>query len=122
MKKPTQFDKASLKTLREEMQAVLDKFGDKTGLAIRVGNINYTMTEADIKIKVNIVGAQTRASLEVKKLGVLMGFTDDLSGTNGRRLIGYQSRNRKYPFIYELNGKQYKCTEAQAKAYFTKAA
>ena len=47
----TKFDRANLKALRTEMQAVMDKYGVKSNLKIEVGNMSFGDAEVSIKIK-----------------------------------------------------------------------
>jgi hypothetical protein len=41
-------------------------------------------------------------------------------GFDGRILKSYNSRQYRYPFVYELGGKMFKCSEDAAKRYFSK--
>ena len=61
MKNVTKFDKATLNSLRTEMQAVLNKFG--ANLEFEVGNMRFSDAEVDIKVKAKVKGAETVSSL-----------------------------------------------------------
>ena len=111
------FDKATLKALRSEMQAVLEKYGSKANVSFEVGNMRFSDSEVDIKVKAKVKGAktQTDALLEMvaKKEGLKM------TNSKGDRLVAFKSRSPKYPFVYESrDGKRYKTTTAQAKMLF----
>ena len=114
MKNVTTFDKATLKALRSEMQAVLDKFG--ANLQFEVGNMRFSEAEVDIKVKAVIKGKRTRSDSELEAFANLYNLK--MTNAAGDRLVGFKARNRKYPFIFERNGQQYKCSEQQAKALF----
>ena len=116
MAKIKSFDKATLKALRAEMDAVLAKYGKKTGLDFEVGNMRFTETEVDIKVKAKVTGAKSRAEQGLEVFAKLYGFK--LTNSNGDRLVEFKERNRKYPFIFERNGKRYKCSESQARDLF----
>ena len=117
MAKIQSFDKATLRALRSEMEAVLEKYGKKAGVQFTVGNMRFSDAEVDIKVNAKVQGAKTRtdAMLEmiVKNEGLKM------TNTRGDRLVAYKSRSPKYPFVYESrDGKRYKTTTAQAKMLF----
>jgi hypothetical protein len=38
--------------------------------------------------------------------------------SQGWKLVGYKSANWKMPFLFERDGKTFKCSEDQAKFYF----
>lgn len=116
MKKVTKFDKATLKALRTEMQAVLDKFG--ANLEFEVGNMRFSDAEVDIKVKAKVKGAVTRTDKQLELYAKLAGITN-FSNARGEKLVKYNSRSYKYPFVYEAaDGKMYKCDERTAKIKF----
>jgi hypothetical protein len=57
MTKFAQFDKATLKALRAEMQEVMNKYAVKANLEIEVGNMRFSSAEVDIKVKAKIMFA-----------------------------------------------------------------
>ena len=57
--KITEFNRANLKSLRNEMQAVLDKYGAQTNIDIEVGNMSFSDAEVSIKVKAKVVGGVT---------------------------------------------------------------
>lgn len=114
MKNVTTFDKATLKALRSEMQAVLDKFG--ANLQFEVGNMRFSEAEVDIKVKAVIKGKRTRSDSQLESMVKILGLK--IENSRGDRLTEYKARNTKYPFIFERNGKSYKCSSDQAKMLF----
>ena len=114
MKNVTTFDKATLQALRSEMQAVLDKFG--ANLQFEVGNMRFTESEVDIKIKAAIKGKRTRSDSQLETMAKMFGLK--MENSKGDRLVEYKARNTKYPFIFERGGKRYKCSDTQAKMLF----
>ena len=110
------FDKTTLQNIRKELNAVLAKYAQSEGLEISIGNIKFSDADFEAKLSCKIAGAKTftDAILEsVMKSNNLKEF-----GTNGRKLVSYNSRNYRYPFVYEQNGKRFKCSIESAKSYF----
>lgn len=118
MKNVSKFDKATLKALRDEMQAVLDKFG--ANLDFEVGSMRFSDAEVDIKVKAKVKGAVTMTDNILKSAAAANGITNFVN-SRGDKLDGYNSRSYKYPFIYTCGstGKRYKCNAVQAKAKFS---
>jgi len=118
MTKFAQFDKATLKALRSEMQEVMNKYAVKANLEIAVGNMSYSDAEVTIKVGAKIKGATTRTDRilesEVNKYGLKM------QNSSGDAITGYNTRAGKYPFQYTCGstGKRFKCSTVQAKLKF----
>jgi len=116
MKNVSKFDKATLNALRSEMQAVLDKFG--ANLEFEVGSMRFSDAEVDIKVKAKVKGVVTRTDRILEAAAKSEGITKFVNA-KGDKLVGYNSRSYKYPFIYETaNGKKYKCAASQARMLF----
>lgn len=113
MKNVSQFNKQVCNELRDELQAVLDKFG--ANLNFTIGNMKFSSTEVEIKISAKINGTKSFDDVilesRVNALGLVME-------KNGLKLIRYDSKRWKMPFIYEKNGVSYKTTEEHAKFLF----
>lgn len=116
MAKIQSFDKATLRALRSEMEAVLEKYGKKTGLDFEVGNMRFSESEVDIKVKAKVKGAKTRTDTQLEMMVQMLGLK--MTNKSGDRLVEYKTRSRKYPFIFERSGKRYKCSQEQAKMLF----
>lgn len=115
MKKVTKFDKATLNSLRTEMQAVLDKFG--ANLEFEVGNMRFSDAEVEIKVSAKVKGATTMVDrilqMEAERLGLVM------ENKRGEKLVKYKTRSPKYAFVYSTpDGKMYKTDERGIKARF----
>ena len=112
--------KAQLKTLRTEMQAVLNKAG--LGFELTVGNMSFSATEVNIKVKGVVktasgAVAETPADRMLKAKVAALGLK--MVGRKGEKLVEYKSTRYKYPFGYvTVRGANYKCSETQAKAMF----
>jgi hypothetical protein len=117
MKNVTQFDRVTLKALRAEMQAVLDKFG--AGIQFEVGNMKFSEAEVDIKIKATIKGAVTRTDKQLELYAKMAGIVN-MKNAFGDELVKYNSRSYKYPFVYKKasDGKMYKIDASMAKLKF----
>ena len=118
MTKITTFDKTTLKAMRVEMQAVLDKFAAKSNLEIEIGNMSFDPAEVNIKVKAKVKGAVTIDDHVLVQMTKKLGITK-MVNTKGYKLLSYSSRARTYPFIYvKPSGARYKCSEQQAQKLF----
>lgn len=115
MTKFSAFDRKNLQALRVEMEAVLAKYGVDSNLEISVGNMKFSQNEVEIKVSAKIKGAKTfkdtMLESRVKALGLVME-------KNGCKLVRYDSKKYKMPFIYEKGGKLFKTSEDHAKFLF----
>jgi hypothetical protein len=115
MTKFTAFDRKNLNALRTEMEAVLAKYSIDSNLEFTVGSMKFSSSEVEVKVSAKIKGAKTlKDSLleaRVKSLGLVME-------KNGAKLIRYDSKKYKMPYIYEKGGKLFKTSEEHAKFLF----
>ena len=112
------FDRATLATNRAELNAVLAKYGNEAGLQFELGSMKFSDQSFEVKMSCKIQGGQ---SLKDKALVQMMEmFNLQENGVGGRILKSYNSRQYKYPFIYEQGGKMFKCSQEQAVRYFAK--
>ena len=109
------FDRKNLQALRAEMEAVLAKYGVDSNLQFEVGQMKFSDSEVQIKVSAKVKGAKTFNDVvlesRVKALGLVME-------KNGAKLVRYDSKKYKMPFIYEKGGKLYKTSEDHAKFIF----
>lgn len=119
MTKFAQFDKATLKALRAEMQEVMNKYAVKANLEIEVGNMRFSSAEVDIKVKAKVKGATTMTDKLLEMAASRAGIKS-FKNAKGDELVKYNSRSYKYPFVYKnaSDGKMYKCDERMAKMMF----
>ena len=121
------FNKATLVTLRRELNEVLAKYGQESGLMITSGNIRFaldgstmhTRLDAHVKGKLSTESVQlgqTPALIkQLKLLGMSDSFTSPTLGVI--TLVDYHSRKPKFPFIgMRSDGKRFKFTYAQVAA------
>lgn len=112
------FDKATLMKVRAELNAVLAKYGSEAGLEFDIGSIKFTDQSFNATMSCKIKGGQT---IQDKALVQMMQILNlQKNGLDGRVLKSYNSRQYRYPFIYEQYGKMYKCSQEQAQRYFVK--
>lgn len=112
----TVFNKATLDTLRAELNEVLAKYGMEAGLEAAVKNIKFTDNEADIGIKIKIAGALTRDQEMVIMMAKQRGFK--MKGKDGAELTDYKMSNHKFPWIFTRAGKSWKANDVQAARIF----
>lgn len=116
--KVSKFDKTTLRAIRSEMEAILEKYGAKSNLQFEVGNMRFSDAEVDIKVKAVVKGAVTRTDKQLELYAKLAGITN-FKNARGEELVKYNSRSYKYPFVYKAaDGKMYKCDERTAKIKF----
>ena len=115
MTKFTAFDRKNLSALRAEMEAVLAKYGVESNLEITVGRMTFSESDVEIKVSAKVKGATSFSDIvlesRVKALGLVME-------KNGAKLVRYDTKKYKMPFIYEKGGKLFKTTEEHAKILF----
>jgi len=117
MTKFNKFDRANLKALHAEMEAVLQKYGMDANLEFEVGNMRFSDAEVNIKVKAKVKGAKTftdtMLETRVKALGLKM------KNSFGDELVAYKPRSYKYPFVYRTrSGQMFKCDENSVKIRF----
>ena len=118
MTKFVKFDKATLKSLRAEMQEVMNKYAVKANLEIEVGNMSFSSAEVSIKLNAKVKDAVTLTDRNFNFQALSIGITN-FKNAKGDQLVKYNSRSYKYPFVYsKADGKMYKCDAAQARRLF----
>ena len=109
--------------IRDELNSLLQGFSDKYN--VELGNAKYNSNNATFQLKVSTVNedgtvnspeatdyityAQHMGTVQAEWLNKVVNNIQ--LGTC--KLIGYKRANRKYPFIVEAKGSQYKMDEAQ---------
>jgi hypothetical protein len=116
------FNRSACLRLRNEMQALLDKYAAETGIEIHVGNMKFTSENVKITVEAKKPGAQSQRDQKLDAALQYQARLDMLSldEIKGKRLVGYNSRAHKMPYIYldVATGKRYKCSKTLAKMYF----
>ena len=118
MTKFAKFDRKNLNALRAEMQALLSKYGIDSNLEFDVGNMKFSESEVEIKVKAKVVGAKTLTNVILESRVAALGMK--MTNKFGDQLVDYNTRAHKMPFVYinAADGKRYKCTEQMAKMRF----
>lgn len=115
MKKIKEFNKGTLAEFRTELNALLEKFEKKSGVELQSKGIKYRSNTITVSVEGKIVGSQ---SLEAQALELFTKFKENdiikVPQLGEVKVVGYKTKNRKYPFIVEANnGSRYKLTENQ---------
>lgn len=118
MTKFAKFDRATLKTLRAEMQEVMNKYSVKANLEIEVGNMSFSDAEVTIKVNAKVKGAETISSTILKQVVDNEGLC--LKNLKGDELVEYKPRSYKMPFVFKCGdtGKLFKTDLANARRRF----
>lgn len=115
-------DKDACRTLRADLQALIDNSGLFENLNIQIGNMKFTNSSVEMKASATILGAKTAKEDTIDRHLVYFAKVNNLTlePRNNKKLVGYNSRSHKYPYLYEnmVDGKRYKCDEYTAKRYF----
>ncbi len=112
------FDKTNLKALRDEMNAVLAKYGVAANLDFSVGNMSFSEAEVNIKVNAKVKGAKTFSDTLLEDRVNSMGLK--MKNKLGDVLVAYNSRSYKYPYVYICGktGKRFKCSSDSATLRF----
>lgn len=113
--KYSSFDKKNLTVLRAELLKVLKEHGPE-GIEFTLGNIKFSSGDCTIQLNAKIEGAKTFTDVMLETRCAALGLKT--VNAQGWKLVGYKPANWKMPFIFERDGKTYKCSEDQAKFYF----
>lgn len=122
-----EFTKKNLKALRIDVNNALVDVAKKHGIELKLGNTNYLTSEANLKLKATIIGAETEEEKAYKfnitwhkdatgdslpEFGAIFGL-----GSKRFKIIGWNTRAPKYPIngIEQSSGKTYKFTVDQLK-------
>jgi hypothetical protein len=118
MTKFANFDRKNLTALRNEMSALLSKYGIDSNLEFEVGNMKFSANEVEIKVKAKVKGAKTLTNVILESRVAALGIK--LKNKFGDELVDYNTRAHKMPFEYinAADGKRYKCDERLAKMRF----
>jgi len=128
MFKAVQFTKSNLDDLRKDLDAVLSKYSKEAGVHFNIGSIRFSEREANLKLTASLPstgGMFTTAEEEDFDLfsrldSISVGLHEvGSSRTLGNvKMVGYKSRNRKYPYIVEQvsTGSRYKLSTSSARS------
>lgn len=119
--KISNFSRANIKGLRNEIDEALDQVAKKYGITISAGNCTFSGNEANFKLKLNTIGEGGTAITRESQMWNLykgrtncshlsVGDTIQLQG-NSYILTGYNTRAKKAPIQFkDSKGNGYKCS------------
>lgn len=127
--KVTNFDKPTIKAIRQAMDSALAQVASEYGISINTGNARFSGNEVTFKVKANTVDGATGQTITKEAqmfdlyknqegIGHLnVGDTITLQGKDFI-LRGYNTRARKSPInIEDRQGRGYKCSVQMLKMY-----
>lgn len=108
-------NKQTVRELRDQLQAVLDKHAPMQSsmladLDIQIGNASFVDTEVTFKLSVKVKGSKPKEERDLEDYLSMFGTRWDkdrivnYSAHNNNmdlKLVGYKRANRKYPFILQ---------------------
>jgi len=123
-KQVTSFKKVNITAIKRDIDKAIAKIGEKYGIRLSADSLRYSEEWFTAKV----TGKVKADAFKMLKVGgdVSMQLARKLeehgliANKDGKTLIDYKSRNRKYPFIYTDGDARYKCCASQAKALFSK--
>ena len=124
MFKAINFTSKNVRDLRREMDDVLARYTERTGVEFKVGNIRFNSQLASIKVEATLPGHTPQEEVDYLVAAPMDGITFPVGtvvtgvGLEKVRMIGYKPRNRKYPYIVEkvATGRRYKISALSAKS------
>ena len=126
--KVTNFDKPTIKAIRQAMDQALATVASEYGITINTGNARFSGNEVTFKVKANTLDASGSANTKEAQMFELVkgqegighlsvGDTITLQGKDFI-LKGFNSRARKSPIqIEDMQGRGYKCSVQMLKMY-----
>ena len=114
----TTLNRARVQKLRGDLDSILAEYGKKNGMTISIGKMVFSEDRVEAKFEAVVEGGHSRG--EAAMLTIVKQLNLNIDGTDGRKLVSYNSRSYKYPFVFSYRGKMMKCTEYSAKIYFGK--
>ena len=107
------FDKPTLKTVREAIEASLDGLQEELGIQLKIGNISYGANKFTTKLTGSLFSHDPLAE-EWEKYASMFDLDVTWIGkqfpSNGKTftIVGLDTKKRKYPVIASCGDKQYK--------------
>lgn len=130
--KITKMNLQSAKQIRVVLNSILkdNEILKQNNIDVNVGQCTYNDDIATYKVEVSIIGGKSKKEVLLQRqkddLEDILGGSDriQLESKNGKyRLVGYKSRNKKYPYIMQdivKSGKTYKISHQQMTNLFAK--
>lgn len=94
------FNPSNLTSVRTALETALAGLSDSYGIQFDLGRITYDTSKFHLRLDARIEGAQSKEESALSEFDIKVGTEIPFQGQTVR-IIGYRSRNRKYPFIVE---------------------
>lgn len=117
MNKITSFDRATVKRLRDEIDAALASISSKYGIEISAGNATFTSSNVTFKVQAAVVAesgmVMSKSVSDFNMYARMNGLRASIGDTfnhQGRMytVVGWKARARKNPVMVECNGKSFR--------------
>lgn len=115
-----QFTKQNIPMLRREIEGALYAVAQKHGIKLDLGTIRFSSDNFRTTLTAKTSTVTPQGVTVNTKLAEMIARYDLLAEKNGARLIDYDERKHKYPFIYEKDGKRWKGPLWQIQTLFGK--
>lgn len=123
MAKVSQFDRPTIRLLRDKLEAAVKSVADEYGIAINFGSARFTDANVSFKTELAVIGesgAVRQIVTDFKRYAPLWGLNAEDLGrsfvSRGTmfRIVGAKPSSRKYPILAEnIEGKVYKFSTDQ---------
>jgi len=113
----TTFDRANLKTLRDDVEAAIAAVGSAYGISMTLGSGRFSGDNVTFKLEGSVISngaVKTKGAIALERfypryVGKVINMIDGKKG----KVIEYHSRKSKFPFIVEVGNKRFKVAEAR---------
>lgn len=112
------FDKQSLQRLRAQLNVALADIGERNDIVLTIGNIRFSAGQ----FRVQLEGRTENDYDKIFDIAKVWGLDAKKIGPSGERLVDYNTRGKRYPWIFERQGKRFKTSHAGAMMMFKKDA
>ena len=112
----TEITKSIALNVKSDVLTKLAQLGVEYGLRFDIESTSYNSQLINFKLTANVEGVKTQKDVLFDMMVKQEQLTTE--ERNGRKLIEYNARSPKYPWIFRMNGKNYKCDIQSARVYF----
>ena len=108
--KYNKFNRPACRSLREDLEKVLQSYGVDANIDFKVGNMRFSESEVKITVEGKISGVKTVTDSIFESMARQHNLTTEAvyKGGDEYQLTGYSSRRPKYPWSFTKNGRPYK--------------
>lgn len=118
------FDRAAAQAISDELDAALAVIAEKHGIQLRSTSIRFAGDHLTASIEAQPL-AESGSGITATAATMAEAYGLDINrvGPGGERLVDYNPRARKMPWVFSRpDGRRFKCEDGRARQLFGKAA